>query len=406
MIDTKLQILEREKERLNILLKEFSSLDEDERYKRIFKAEEKDRALISAVVWLLSLREKAKDKFREADKMFFTSLGLEQATDDVIASHIAKRFKADWQVADLGCGLGGNLLQFAKRCKKVIAVDVNEDNLFAAKLNVEEFGFGEKVEFVNKNIDDFIPLISPKTKAIFLDPARDRAGNTKTRSILNSSPKILEILPKLFQITKNIAIKISPAFDWQELELLPEMPEVEVISENNTCKVVMLWFGEFKRGGNKASCFRKDKNYTFTNYQEKDAIFLDSDVQIAMASKVLEYICEPDKAISRSGLLEAYAGKYNLKRIAIGNSYLTGSNKEMEAARVFAVKQIFQLSLKNLKQELKKLKIDRAEILAKNYIIKPEEIYKHLKLAEGGEYTLIFAMVNKKKTAILTKRVK
>lgn len=406
MIDTKLQILEREKEQLNILLKEFSSLDEDERYKRIFKAEEKDRALISAVVWLLSLREKARDKFKEADKMFFTSLGLEQATEDVIASHIAQRFKADWQIADLGCGLGGNLLQFAKRCKKVIAVDVNEDNLFAAKLNVQAFGLSDKVEFIQQSIDETISSLAGDIKAIFLDPARDRIGDTKTRSILNSSPKILEILPKLFQITKNIAIKISPAFDWQELELLPELPEVEVISENNTCKVAMLWFGEFKRGGNKASCFRKDKNYIFSNYPEKNSLELDSDVRIAMASKVLEYICEPDKAISRSGLLEAYAGKYNLKRIAIGNSYLTGSSSDMEAARVFAVKQVFQLSLKNLKQELKKLKIARAEILAKNYIIKPEEIYKRLSLAEGGEYTLIFVVINKKKTAILTQRIK
>ena len=389
------------------LLEQLSLLTWPERHKFLFKTEAEKRAQVSVASAIIEAREKAEGKFSLAHKMFFTSLGLEQSSSEKISDYIAERFRVDWRVADLGCGIGGNLLPLAKKTKKVIALDEDEITLTCAKLNAKVYGLENKIEFLNLKAEEFIASDKMKNiEAVFLDPARDREGKTKTRSILNSRPNLLEILPEIFKQTKNVAVKISPAFDWQEISLLPEEPEVEVISENNTCKVAILWFGELKRGENKASCFRKDGDYIFTNYQEKNTIFLDSDIGAVMADKVLAYVCEPDKAISRSGLLGAYASQYDLRRLAITNSYLTGIKADMEAARIFRVKQIFQISLKNLKQELKKLNIDRAEILAKNYLIKPEEIYKHLKIKEGGEYTLIFVVIDKKKVTILAERLK
>lgn len=390
-----------------LLLEQLSLLTWQERHKFLFKTEAEERSQISAASAIIEAREKAEGKFSLANKMFFTSLGLEQSSSEKISNHIAERFRSDWQVADLGCGIGGNLLALAKKTKKVIALDEDEVTLTSAKLNAKVYGLENKIEFLNLKAEEFIASDRMKNiEAVFLDPARDREGKTKTRSILNSRPNLLEILPEIFKQTKNVAVKISPAFDWQEISLLPEEPELEVISENNTCKVAILWFGGLKRGGNKASCFRKDGNYFFTNYQEKNTIVLDSGAGIEMVDKILDYVCEPDKAISRSGLLEAYARQYNLKRLSSSNSYLTGAKVDMKAARIFMVSQIFQTSLKHLKQELKKLNIDRAEILAKNYVIKPEEIYKYLKIAEGGEYTLIFVIIDKKKVAILGKRLK
>jgi len=390
-----------------LLLEHLSLLTWQERHKFLFKMEAEKRTQASTASAIIEIREKAEGKFSRAEKMFFTSLGLEQSSSEKISNHIAERFRGDWQVADLGCGIGGNLLALAKKAKKVIALDEDEITSTCAKLNAKVYALENKIEFLNLKAEDFVG--SEKMKdidAVFLDPARDREGKTKTRSILNSRPKLLEILPEIFKQTKNVAVKISPAFDWQEISLLPEEPEVEVISENNTCKVAILWFGKLKRGGNKASCFRKDKDYIFTNYQEKNSLVLDTAAGVAMADKVLAYVCEPDKAISRSGLLETYARQYNLQRLSSSNSYLTGIKDDMKAARIFRVKQVFQTSLKHLKQELKKLNINRAEILAKNYVIKPEEIYKHLKIAEGGEYTLIFVVIDKKKIAILGERLK
>jgi len=71
-----------------------------------------DRAHL--VVEQCELRERAREKFSLAERMFFTRKGLEQATDEQVAAVKAARFPAG-AVADLCCGIGGS----SDRCKLV-----------------------------------------------------------------------------------------------------------------------------------------------------------------------------------------------------------------------------------------------------------------------------------------------
>ena len=47
--------------------------------------------------------------------MFFTRLGLEQATDAWVARYKATRFPAGQLLADLCCGIGGDLMALSER---------------------------------------------------------------------------------------------------------------------------------------------------------------------------------------------------------------------------------------------------------------------------------------------------
>src|SRR5260221_270455 len=47
------------------------------------------------------LRERARAKFSTADRMFFTSRGLEQATDEIVAGYKAGRFAVNARIFDL-----------------------------------------------------------------------------------------------------------------------------------------------------------------------------------------------------------------------------------------------------------------------------------------------------------------
>src|SRR5688500_18840355 len=60
------------------------------------------------------LRRRAAAKFAAAERMFFTPLGLEQATDETVAAYKSGRFPAGPR-ADLCCGIGGDLLALAAR---------------------------------------------------------------------------------------------------------------------------------------------------------------------------------------------------------------------------------------------------------------------------------------------------
>lgn len=62
-----------------------------------------------------ALRRRARQKFAAADQMFFTRLGLEQATDDMVAAYKAGRFASQEMVCDLCCGIGGDLMAISSR---------------------------------------------------------------------------------------------------------------------------------------------------------------------------------------------------------------------------------------------------------------------------------------------------
>ena len=83
----------------------------------------------------LELRRRGAEKFERAGSMFFSRLGLEQATDQWVAGYKAGRFAAGEPVADLCCGIGGDLLGLAQR-GPVRAVDRNPIAVVLARANV------------------------------------------------------------------------------------------------------------------------------------------------------------------------------------------------------------------------------------------------------------------------------
>lgn len=349
-----------------------------------------------ALVSQIKLRRKAMDKFSKSEEMFFTSLSLEQSTSELIARHLAQRFKSDWIVADLGCGLGANTIFLAETVKKVIAVDLDDFKIECVKHNVAVYGVNNKIEF---RFGDAFDNINSEVDAFFLDPARDRDGQTKTRSLLNSSPALLDILPKLFQVTKNVAVKISPAFDYEELDLLPEQPEVEIISEDNNCKVAMLWFGDFKKVQRQATCFQKDRPYIITG----------DSMAKAPVSSLKTYLYEPNKAISKAHLINELANQFVLNKIDFNSIYLTSDKLIVDnyvgAVRRFKVIESGDFSVKKLQKVLKIRKINQTEIVVKNLKITADDLRLRLKLKEGSQNLVILLNILEKKTYIIVEKI-
>lgn len=371
-------------------------LDEDQTLELLVLKNQITNPFFGALATLIKLRRAAKNKFSRSEEMFFTHLSLEQATSENIAKYIAARFKPEWVVEDLTCSLGGNTIFLAQQVKKVVAVDLSEEKINCAKENALAYGVENKIDFI---VGDAFLNINKEADAFFLDPARDREGDTKTRSFLNSSPSLLEILPKLFEVTHNVAVKISPAFDYEELRRLPEEPEIEIISENNNCKVAMLWFGDFKTAVLRATGFKKGESFSFTN-----------DGSTAEISKIKKYLYEPNKAISKAHLVDEVAAKFSLSKIDYNLSFLTGDDLvaigDSNIFRKFEVLHFDKFSLKQFQVFIKKEKIERAEIIVKHFKMTADEIRKRLKIKEGGELIIILTTLqNQEKVFILAKKV-
>jgi len=393
------------------LLKRYESFKDEDLYRLLFKsADQPEAKFLPGVVTLIKLRRQAAKKFTCAGEMFLTTLNLEQATSEAVSEHIARRFHQNWKVADLTCGLGGNLISLATRCHNAVAIDKLDVNIACARENAAAYGVAAKIEFV---VGDAYDNLSSDINAFFLDPARDREGKSKTRSILNSEPNLLKILPEIFKLTSNVGVKISPAFDYRELEVLPEEPEIEIIAEDNNCKVAMLWFGDLKTKAKRRATILSGKPVSAGKLADNPVYdFVDSDPR-TIVPIILEprlYLYEPNKAIIKAHLVEEAAAAYGLSKINRQLSFLTGDalvgRNEPGVFRAFKVRTCRPFALKELKSFLKTEKISRVNIITKRFPLLPEELYQKLKIKEGGNLFLIVTVLsNDERYYILADRV-
>lgn len=370
------------------LIKKYENLTEDDLYRALMKDPLSKNPYLSAAITLIKLRRRAEGKFSKSSEMFFTPLSLEQATGEQISKYIASRYGHPEKIVDLTCSIGGNLIFLAAQAKETIAVDINSVNILCAEINAKLYQ-QENIKFI---CGDAFDNILSGADAFFIDPSRERSGKTKTRSILNCEPNLIKIVSEIFKVSHNLGVKISPAFDYQELGLLPEVPEIEIISEDNVVKVAMLWFGKFKTCARRATCFIGDKVYS---YQESDEA-----KSTQMADKPLRYLYEPNKAISKAHLIEEVAHEFNLKKLNRHTSFLTSDElikNKREIFRIWRVLSCAKFSLKDIKNELKIRKIERINIITKRFPQLPTELYKKLKIKEGSEHFLIITALSDEK---------
>ena len=90
-------------------------------------------------------------------------------TPEAIAEYLAKRLQCNF-ILDAFCGSGGNSIQFAKYCNKVLAIDIDDQKLNNLKHNSFLYGVADKIECRNT---DYLELANPVNEiidAVFLAP--------------------------------------------------------------------------------------------------------------------------------------------------------------------------------------------------------------------------------------------
>ncbi len=127
------------------------------------------------------LRVRAAAKFARPEEMFFTRLGLEQATDQWVAAYKASRFATlarRGAIADLCCGIGGDLLALGG-VGSAIGVDRDPVAACFAAANVRAAGVSEQVTLRVCEIDAFT---AGEFAAWHIDPDRRPGANARRHS--------------------------------------------------------------------------------------------------------------------------------------------------------------------------------------------------------------------------------
>ncbi len=194
--------------------------------------------LVAAALTEQALRMSARAKFGRAQEMLFTRDGLEQASSQQAAAHSARRLRGFAAVADLCCGIGGNLAALAAS-SRVLAVDRDLTSLEFARHNAAVSGAPGPVLGVCADVRQLV-ADSPqggggRIEAAFIDPAR-RAGGRRLRAGV-SEPRMDWCL-RLTDWVPAVGIKAAPGLP---LELVPPGWEAEFLAVGRGLKEALLW---------------------------------------------------------------------------------------------------------------------------------------------------------------------
>ncbi|KAL3638105.1 hypothetical protein CASFOL_017975 [Castilleja foliolosa] len=141
--------------------------------------------------------------------------GWFSVTPEKIAASQAQRCAGAGVVIDAFAGVGGNSIQFAKVCRRVVAVDIDPNKIALAAHNAKIYGVQDHIDFI---VGDFFQLapflkgdiifLSPpwggpsyKTKEKFtLDLLKPKDGHSLFQVAQTITPNIIMYLPRTIDV--------------------------------------------------------------------------------------------------------------------------------------------------------------------------------------------------------------
>ena len=187
--------------------------------------------LVAAATAQHELRLAARAKFGRAMEMLFTRAGYEQSSSEPIARHRAARFGDAGRVADLCCGIGGDLIALAAG-REVLAVDRDAAHARLAVHNAGVYGVAGGARACVADVRD-VRLAG--ISAVFIDPAR-RSGTRRFPAGV-SEPSLGWCLALAGRVPA-VCVKAAPGLP---AELIPAGWEAEFIADGRDLKEAVLW---------------------------------------------------------------------------------------------------------------------------------------------------------------------
>lgn len=350
---------------------------------------EPDAEKAAAATTQARLREKAVTKFGDdARLMFFTPDALEQATRARVADHRAARLAAaipGGSVIDLGCGIGGDLLAFARAGLVAAGIDQDPVRVAMAEANLEALGLAGAVQ-----VGDATVIDPSGFGAAFADPAR-RGGRGRVFDVEGWTPPwpwVLELL------TRRALVKVAPGISH---DLVPPGAEAEWVSDGGEVKEAVIWSPGLSTTDRRATVIGVGGLATLT---DEDAPSLgEGGVDVR---EVGAFLYEPDGAVIRAGLVTAVAAGVDGGLVDEHIAYVTGDSAfRTPFARGYRVVEHLPYREKQLRAALHERGIGRLTIKKRGVQVVPEELRKRLALKGDDEATLVLTRVAGQGTALL-----
>ncbi|HLL66119.1 MAG TPA: class I SAM-dependent methyltransferase [Micromonosporaceae bacterium] len=368
-----------------------------------------DAGLAGAALTQVALRQRARAKFGpDADRMFFTRTGLEQATRGIVATRRAARLatalgvpapattaapgqgapgppapgegarpatSAEPLVADLGCGIGADTLAMARAGLRVRAVEADPGTAAIARINAEVHPGRVEVLAVQAQAVDLHDVA-----AVFCDPARRTTGGRRVFSPAAYSPPWDFVLGLPARVPHTV-LKLAPGIDHA---LIPPGVEAEWVSVDWDVVEAALWCGPLAATPRRATVLRGDAAYELTGSGTAEA-------EVAPPGR---YLYDPDGAVVRAHLIAELAASIGATIADPAIAYLyTAAPVATPFARVYEIFEAVPVAVKKMRAALRAHGIGRLTIAKRGSALDVEWLRRELRLAGDAEATLVLTRV-------------
>ena len=171
---------------------------------------------------------------------------------------------------------------------------------------------------------------------------------------------------------------------------------MELISLGGECKEATVWFDDLTSCRRRATRLPEGTTWTDRDSPHESPAFPPS---------LWDWIYDPDPALGRSGLLDAFATAHGLRRCAAGVNFLTSPDRLVSPfLTAFEVVQVFPLDLKVLKHLVAKRRLGPLEIKPKGLDILPKPLRNQLRPPGPNPGTLLLVGGSGPARAILAQR--
>lgn len=361
----------------------------------------------SIVAWQISGRRKAQTKiplyFNTSNIVYPPGINLEQSSSEETAmfkiSVLSDDLASTKVIIDLTGGFGIDSLFFSQVFNEVKYIEPNAELLEYAQHNHQVLG-AHNIKYIHSTAEEFLNSVAGQVDCFFIDPSRRTTSNQKVYKLADCEPNIVNLLPQIFNHSKNLLVKAAPLLDLQQgLLELKTVKHIWVVAVKNEVKELLFLCAKDFQSEPMITSINISSDHEAFSFKISEEKILHVDF-----SDPLEYLYEPNASILKAGAFKTVAQRFSLLKLHPSTHLYTSAVLVNNfPGRIFNTEALLKADSKSAGVCFPE---GKANVITRNYPLSPDELKKKLKLRDGGEKYLIGCSGQKQKFLIAAERLK
>lgn len=302
----------------------------------------------------------------------FASQALEQSTSEKVAT-FHSTFAKYKNILSITGGLGADEAAFAQNNKHIISLDPDPCLNALAQYNFQKLGI-KNIQRQTSTAEAFFAESTETFDFLFADPDRRPEGKKLGGDVGKFSPDILALMEQKPNIAQEWLVKLSPLTDIQWIfNHFPKIADVYVIELDGEVKEVLVHVHP-----------DASRRIELVVLNHETFQWNGETLQTDLGSKEYFYVVHPGTI--KCGFHKNLSLQTHITSVSSNHIYLRGKAiLPTEVARKFEIIQSMHGSVNEFKKQFHQMGITKANIAARDFVLKTEEARQKLNIADGGD---------------------